>query len=137
MVAIPYGFDSGFPNVKDDPWTKLATINEHMEDGQPVPPDLAQWLGNAIRHSDGDANELMRRLGLKRGRGRVARKHDDDAWFEWGGRVYRREAGGEAPEAAISIVLREHGEATGEEVSRSQLQSWRETYRTANIEARR
>jgi hypothetical protein len=132
VTRLPYRFDlSSFESEDDDPWTKLDTINEYLEAGEPIPPYLAQWLGLAIRFAERDPNELLKRLNLKRGRGRVAHKHDANAWAKWGDAVCRRERDGSEPEAALSAVLAEYAQCNGEEVSRSQLQKWRDQYREA------
>jgi len=131
MPKLPYGFDPLHRHIDDDPWTNLKTINEFLEDGEPIPPDLAQWLGLAIRFSENDPDKLMRRLGLKRGRGRQSHKHAEDAWLKWGGRVHDHEARGVLPETAIQAVAQDYLNETNIEVSRADLQKWRETYRAA------
>ena len=87
MPKLAYGFDvSSLESSDDDPWTKLDTINEHLEACEPIPPYLAQWLGLAIVNANRDANgggdpsELLRRLGLTAGRGRKNHKHAPNAW---------------------------------------------------------
>lgn len=135
-MKLPYGFDPRFRHIDNDGWVNLATINEFLEDQEAIPPDLAQWLGLAIRHSDGNPDEFLKRLGLKKRRGRQTHKHAGNAWLEWGGRVCRREDNGEGAEKALAAVLEEYGIEVGEEVSRSQLQAWRDTYRKADLEAR-
>jgi hypothetical protein len=69
MTKLPYGFDAKFPNSNDEPWTKLDTIVEYLQDGQPLPSDLSSWLGEAIVQAKRDPNEMLRRLGLKNRRG--------------------------------------------------------------------
>ena len=136
MTHYPYGFDvASLESSNDDPWTKLYTINEHLEAGELVPPYLAQWLGLAIRHCGRDANELLRRLELKRSRGRQVHKHAADAWITWGKRINELERT-LRPEQAIDRVEDEYRELTGCEVARSQLQHWRQQYRAAEDEAR-
>lgn len=122
------GFNAALPNSSDDPWTKLATIREHLEDGEPIPPDLARWLDHAIRFSNQNPDEFLNRLGLKR-RGRPNHKHSADAWMIWGGDACEREHHGEKPEAALSSMIEAYMAATGNEVSRSQAQAWRDEFR--------
>lgn len=137
MAKMPYGgFEANPEGRNDDPWTKLATINEHLEAGEALPPYLAQWLGHAIQYADQDSNELLRRLGLKAGRGRKHHRHAPDAWLVWGERVYSLEAGNEPAEAALATVMAEYQAETGVDVERSQLQSWRDQYRDGLREAR-
>jgi len=45
MAKLRYPFDGTLPNAFDDPWTKLETIVEYLQDGEPIPRDLAVWLG--------------------------------------------------------------------------------------------
>lgn len=137
MAKMPYGgFEANPESRNDDPWTKLATINEYLEAGEPLPPYLASWLGMAIQYADRNPAELLRRLELKRGRGRKNHRHAPDAWLEWGQRVYRLESDDEPAEAALAIVMAEYQVATGIDVERSQLQSWRDQYREGLREAR-
>lgn len=137
MAKMPYGgFDANPEGRDDEPWTKLATINEHLEAGEALPPYLASWLGLAIQYADRDPNELLRRLGLKRGRGRKHHRHAPDAWLEWGQRVYSLHGSDEPAEAVLSKVMAEYQSATGVEVERSQLQSWHDQYRDGLQEAR-
>ncbi len=56
-------------NNDDDPWLKLKTIAEYLEDGEPVPHHLSYWLGNAILKSKENPDEFMRLLELKKKRG--------------------------------------------------------------------
>jgi len=135
---MPFGgFDPQSKHLSDDAWDNLKTLTEFLEDGEPVPPDLASWLVQAIKHAGDNPDELLRRLGLKRGRGRKHHRHDADAWLEWGRRVHVREARDEAPEAALVAVMAEYQVATGVEVERSQLQSWHDKYREGLAEGRR
>ena len=123
MAEIPYGVSDEEPNVLDDPWTKLATINEHLEARERIPNDLARWLGGAIVHANEDPNEFLRRLGLKRGRGAVS--DDPNAWRTIGERICRLEDNGARPEEALKTILDE----TFGDHDRSTLQRWRDKYR--------
>lgn len=125
MAKLRYGFDRRRPNAGDDPWVKLKTIQEHLEDCETVPPDLAHWLGEAIKYSAEDPDELLRRLGLARKRGKPAK--DATAWLTYGERICELEDQGHKVEKAIEIVLQESKDL----YSRSQLQGWRNQYRNA------
>jgi|GEM_PF-1210620 len=134
MAKLPYGgvdFSGEYNN--DLPWTRLATIAEYLEAGEPLPCFLAEWLGQAITRSKQDANELLYHLGLAKKQGR-AHTHSQDAWLVWGGRVYDLiNTDGVSKERAIAQVLQESGNADelGEPFSRSTLQRWFDLYSTA------
>ena len=131
------GFDPLADGRNDDPWTKLATIAEHLEAGEPLPPYLAQWLGAAIQFANEDPDELLRRLGLKTGRGNPGHWTAEHA-YRLGQAVCQREDNGESPDAAIIAVLGEYeAQNDGEAPSRSTLQRWRDDYRAAHAEANR
>lgn len=134
MVNIPYGAAADEPNADDTAWTKLATINEHLEAGEAIPHDLARWLGGAIAYANQDADELLRRLGLRRGPGRVAA--DPNAWRVYGRRVCELEDDGMKPEAALAQVLTESDNGKDEKMSRTQLQKLRNEYRQVWQDAR-
>jgi hypothetical protein len=134
-MTFPYGFDPSNQHMDKDPWINLKTIDEFLQDREPVPPDLAAWLGLAIRFSNRDPNEFLKRLGLKGGRGRKHHIHNADAWLEWGGRVAQLEDNGANPEAALKSVMDEYASAHPEGVTRSQLQKWCAVYRKAWEEA--
>lgn len=129
MVNIPYGVAADEPNGKDQPWTKLATINEHLEAGEALPPELARWLGNAISYARQDPDELLRQLGLKRRRGPVAM--DANFAHAIGRRICQLEDDGLPPEHALAQVAHstDSGGAGDEAVTRSTLQRWRDQYR--------
>ncbi|MFE3837533.1 hypothetical protein [Pseudogemmobacter sonorensis] len=128
MAKLRYPFDGTLPNASDDPWTKLDTIVEYLQDGEPIPRDLAAWLGEAIRLSGRDPDELPRRLGVKRGRGPKA---DPNAWFTVGRRICDLEDNGMKPEKAVATVAAELDDGQDEKYSRSQLQNLRDAYRAA------
>lgn len=129
-----FRFDTSVEGREDEPWTKLATISEALESGDPVPSHLAQWFSQAVQYAKGDNNEFLRRLGLKQGRGQAK----SDEWVEWGRRVHLLEARNETPEAAINAALDEYAvEHEGEAPSRSTLQRWRDRYREALADAAR
>ena len=134
-MRLPYGFDAAPETIDDDPWSKLFTINEYLSDCEPVPPHLAAWLGLAIRDSAGDPSELMRRLGLRRKSGRQPHKHDAKAWLHWGERVCELESNGNSRETALTTALQEYAQISSDDVSRTQLQQWRDKYREARWES--
>src|SRR5690349_12024544 len=92
-MKLPYGgFDPRQPYSSDGPWLRLKTIAEYLEDAdERIPSQLASWLGEAIKYSNGDANELLRRLGLKGKRGRKPYKHAAESWLIWGERICQLE----------------------------------------------
>ena len=131
MAKFPYGgYEAQSPSENDDPWTRLATIVEHLQDGEKIPPFLARWLGEAILNGNRDRDRLMRNLGLLKPRGGQA--PDKDAWLTWGERVCRLEDDGCKPEEAISKIRDEFiYQNPNVGVSRSTLQNWRDEYREA------
>jgi hypothetical protein len=132
MSKLEYGrYIESFNNPDDNSWTRLNSINEFLEAGEAVPFHLAQWLGHAIRFSDHDPDEFIKRLGLRRAKGRPAHKYGKDAWLKWGERIWQLESAGKTIEQAIVAVGTETGLQYGEEVSRSQLQKWRNEYDAA------
>lgn len=138
MVKMIYGgFDAQNKHCSDDPWENLETLRHFLEDGETVPPDLASWLGQAIQYANGDANELLKRLGLKKRRGRESHIHSPDAWLEWGCRVYQLEGKNMSAEAVLAKVMVEYSAATGVEVERSQLQKWHRKYADGLADGRR
>ena len=79
MAHLPYGFDANpmyetrQPKDEAEAWERLADVQLSLEKGEAVAPELAAWLGEAIHHAKRDPAELLRRLGVKRGRGKPAR----------------------------------------------------------------
>lgn len=135
MVKMIYGgFEAAPEGANDEPWTKLDTVSEYLQAGEALPPHLAQWLDHAIIYANRDPNELLKRLGLKKRRGRVNHVHSPDAWLEWGKRVYHFEG---PLEGALEAVILEYTEATGLDLDRTQLQRWRGKYGNALEEGRR
>ncbi len=158
MAHLPYGFDANpmyetrQPKDEAEAWERLADVQLSLEKGEAVAPELAAWLGEAIDHAKRDPAELLRRLGVKRGRGKPAA--DPDAWLTVGKRICELEdfglnpdevqaqhtekdrwgnAVGEVaynrmkPEAALDQVSRE----SFGKFERSQLQKFRDAYRAA------
>jgi len=133
-MKLPYGgFDPRMSYSSDDPWLRLKTIAEYLEDGERIPPELAQWLGEAIKRSsrNEDTAEFLCLLGLTKPRGKPPRSKDD--WFVWGGRVCELEDQGCKAEEAIHKVLQE----TNEKFGRTQMQKLRDKYRKARSDAQR
>lgn len=130
MAKLPYGGFESSPPDYPGVWAKLNTVAEYLEDGEALPPHLAQWLTAAIRNCEKDPNALLVQLGLMKVRGRPASQ--PEGWLEYGSRVCELEDEGLPPEQALSRVLTE----LGDPVSRSTLQSWRDTYRKAMEEIR-
>jgi hypothetical protein len=134
MSKLEYGgFDASFAHMDDDGWTNLKTVHEFLQDGAALPPDLARWLGHAIRYSiDGkDAAEFVKRLGLKKRRGRPSHKHDAKDRLRWGERVWELEQTGLAVEAALALTADEYSLQHSDGISRSLLQTWRDDYHSA------
>lgn len=135
MATLRYGFDPLRPNAGDDPWVKLKTIQEYLEDCEAIPPDLAYWLGEAIKQCAEDPDELLRKLGLARKRGKPAK--DANAWLTYGERICELEDAGMKPEAALEKVAAELNDGNDEQYSRQQLQKFRNSYRDARSNAQR
>lgn len=156
MATLPYGFDgqadTSRPKNETEAWERLEAVQLLLEKGEAVPRELAAWLGEAIHHAKREPAELLRRLGVKRGRGKPAA--DPDAWLTVGKRICELEdfglnpdevqalhpekdrwgnAVGEIaytrlkPEAALDQV----GDETFGTYERSQLQKFRDAYRSA------
>jgi hypothetical protein len=132
MAKLPYGgVDSpDSPFMSDDGWLNLKTIEEFLYDGERVPPELASWLGRAIKASehDRDPEKLLQMLGIGHQRPRT---YPEDAWFEWGGRVCKRRDTGEPAGVARDAVLLEWQSKFGPDtiVSSSQLERWEKQFR--------
>lgn len=131
MAHVPYGFDANpmyetrQPKDEAEAWERLADVQLSLEKGEAVAPELAAWLGEAIDHAKRDPAELLRRLGVERGRGPIAA--DPNAWFTVGKRICDLEDAGMKPERAIATVAAE----LDEKYSRSRLQNLRDAYRAA------
>lgn len=102
MATLPYGFDANpmyetcQPKDAAEAWERLDDVQLSLEKGEAIAPELAAWLGEAIEHSKRDPAELLRRLGLKRGRGPIAAA--PDAWLIVGKRICDLEDFGLDPE---------------------------------------
>jgi len=133
MAKSPYG-GFGFEVENDPPWTKLATIQEHLEDGERLPPALARWLGEAIKRANNDPVALLVGLGLRKPKGRPS------AWDRPGSkeallRLWDLVSDGMADDAAIAQVQEEFPATDGEDrFSRPTLQRWLADVRQAEHE---
>ena len=128
MAKLPYGGFGGQEHDKDEPWTRLASIAEHLEDGEPLPAFLAQWLARAIRDADHNERKLLVGLGLKKPRGRTAKR--GDAWLQIGERIDGYMRRGLSREQAIAAVQRDTTSEDGIELfSRTQMQRFHGQYR--------
>ena len=135
---IRYGVSAKEPSVDDAPWTKLTSLAEYLED-QPfikdennpnggtyaIPPELARWLGNAIKYANRDEGEFLRRLGLAKSKGPNV----------IGRRICELEDQGLGREAALAKVMAESDNGDDEKFSRSKLQRLRDDYLAAKDEA--
>ncbi|MEQ9397304.1 hypothetical protein [Haliea sp.] len=138
MAKFPYGGIEFDPEEKEYPaWAKLATIQEHLESGEVVPPYLATWLGEAIQNAGQDPNTLVQNLGLKKKRGAPG-KYPAKIQRLWGERIYDLLEQDTAPEAAISRVVEEYLKEHGPEnlPERSTFQRWASEYAQAAKDAR-
>ena len=137
MAKLPYGFDPKQPYLHDDglhecsteaeAWARLDDVQTYLSKCQPLPPELAHWLGEAIRHSNGDRTELMQRMGLMRRAGernRYSRRFKE----HWQGRLWHLGTYNETGRSIDQIVKAIQDEMTTEEVaevpSRETLQDW-------------
>lgn len=142
MAKLPYGFDAqefDRDSRDTDPqkaWTKLKTIQEYLQDGEPIPPLLAQWMGEAIKHSmqhvDTDSalavKEFTKRLGLTVGQG--SKNSQDTRWLVYGGMMDRLCA----PGCVDAALAETHAAMIADEqkpVSDTMLKKWRDKYRKA------
>jgi len=147
-----YGGISSYFNLgNDDPWTRLSTIREHLENGKPIPPALARWLGEAIEKADQvkDNKVFARELGLIGKQGRKKKSdHADDAWLVYGTRVEmhlarQRVAGlnfrkmeqftadmlnSASKPKAVNHVINLYERCNGREVSYDTVWRWHEVY---------
>lgn len=129
MAKIPYGgLQYSKELEQDDPWTKLDTIQEHLEDDGSLPPYYARWLGEAIKRSNQSPNEFLKRLGLK---GRKA-VHDEYGWIIWGERIEdsMKNQGWKREEALteISVFYKEDRLDGGKAISSTKLREWHDTW---------
>ena len=138
MAKFPYGIFGGEEFDAYPPWAKLNTFAEYVEDGDAPPPQLASWLARAIRESEGDAQQLLVKLGLTKPKGTPAAWNDPDApkalGMLWG---LITSGNAESDEDAISKTLEAFYTPDGEErFSHPVLQRWLAEVRQAEAEAR-
>lgn len=125
MAKIPYGFDANLEGKDDSPWTRLATINEHLEDNEAVPPYIACWLGSAIKYSHRNPEKFLTLLGLMAPQGRKRITPDS---MMWAARVVALEDDGMKKEKAISTVLGQMDIEMDNAPSPNTLRKWRKEY---------
>ena len=147
-----YGGISSYFNLgNDDPWTRLSTIREHLEDGTDIPKPLARWLGEAIEKAGQkkDSKALAKELGLVGKQGKKKKSdHADDAWLVYGTRVEmhldrQRIAGldffkighftadmlnSASKPNAVNHVINLYERCNGREVSYDTVRRWHEDY---------
>jgi hypothetical protein len=128
MSKLPYGMELDSEAEAYSAWEKLEAIQRHLENCEALPPYLAHWLGEAIRRSAGDRNELLKLLGLKNRRGRPRTTYTNDDALEYGRMIYELECEGLSPEAALGAIDEQF---YGRAPHRSQLQKMRDEYRAA------
>ena len=149
MAVLPYGFDATRPYLSDDglhecsteaeAWARLDDVQTHLAKCEPLPPELAHWLGEAIRHSNRDRTELMQRMGLMR---RAGERSPYSRRFKehWQGRLWHLCTYNEAGRSDNEIVKAVHDEMTAEGVfkmpSRETLQDWLAEAMTGTVRAR-
>lgn len=135
MARFPYGGFGGGEHDSDEPWTKLDSIREYLEDGEAIPPALARWLGEAIRQANGDAIALLIGLGLRKPQGRPTTAWDDPQAKAALERLWALVGDGVQDDKAIRQVQEEFMTGNGDDrFSRSTLQRWLADVRLAENE---
>jgi hypothetical protein len=134
MARFPEGaFD---PSASDLPWTKLATISEHLDADETIPPFLARWLSGAITQAAGDPNAFVIALGLRNRQGRPS-AWDRPQSKEALSRLWALVSDGVPDDIAIERVRGEFMTNDGEDnFSRATLQRWLADVRHAENVAR-
>ncbi|MBI5780741.1 MAG: hypothetical protein HZA65_03620 [Rhodocyclales bacterium] len=139
MAKIPYGFEANSyfsddalqqGTTEDAAWAMLAEVQKRLEEGKPLPCELASWLGRAIERSlpTRSSSEFLQELGLKKRRGE---KGPFNRHFKlyWSMRLYEIATNDEelAPEQVI-LAVRDEMAAAGidedRQPSRATLQEW-------------
>jgi hypothetical protein len=131
-------FDPSTDGIDDAPWTKLATIAECLDLGEPVPSHLSSWFSGAVKYANGDGNELLHRLGLTLRRGESADDWSAELIYKMGQAVCFHEDNGMKPNKAMKAVLdaySEQNQADAPSPSTTTLRRWRDEYRQALAEA--
>lgn len=129
MTRFDYGgFEADQINT-DALWLNLHEIAKALERGEPVPPKLARWLGEAILNANKDEKKLMQNLGLIKPKGKPSQNLKND-WLVYGKKICDLEADGFSKENAIKKVAGDP-EFNLEGIDRTTLQRWRDKYKAA------
>ena len=139
MTKLPYGFDAGQPYLHDDglhecsteaaAWAMLDDVQTYLAKREPLPPELALWLGEAIRHSNRNGTEFLQRLGLNKRRGETS-PYNRQFKAHWQSRLWHLGTYNEAGLKAEQIVMAVKSEMTAEGIpedgqpNRETLQDW-------------
>lgn len=128
MAKLPYGgLDIENP-ASNAPWLNLLNIAHALENNEPLNPELARWLGEAILRADKDEKKLLINLGLAEPKGKPS-PYDKDAWLIYGSQLYGLEYyEGLTKEQAIESVQKQLADLGKKEIPRQTLQKWREIY---------
>jgi len=149
MAKLPYGFDGSRPYLNDDglrdasteteAWAKLDDVQTCLSKQKTLPPELAVWLGEAIRHCGQNPDELLRRLGLKRRRGERG-SYGRNFKEYWQGRLWHLGTYNKDGRSIDQLVKAVQDEMTAEEVlevpTRETLQDWFAEAMTGNSRVR-
>ena len=147
MANLPYGFDASQPYLHDDglhecsteaaAWAMLDDVQTYLAKGEPLPPELASWLGLAIEFSKpnreldraGNSAEFLQRLGLNKRRGENS-PYNRQFKAHWQNRLWHLGTYNEAALTADQIVKAVKDEMTAEGIeeekqpNREALQDW-------------
>ena len=147
MANLPYGFDASQPYLHDDglhecsteaaAWAMLDDVQTYLAKGEPLPPELASWLGLAIEFSKpnreldraGNSAEFLQRLGLNKRRGENS-PYSRQFKAHWQSRLWHLGTYNEAGLKPEQIVMAVKAEMTAEGVeeerqpNREALQDW-------------
>lgn len=158
MAKLPFGFDPKQPYLHDDglhdgsteaaAWAMLEDVQTHLEKGEPLPPELASWLGLAIEFSKpnreldrkGSSAEFLQRLGLTKRRGENSRYNRQFKAY-WQSRLWHLGTYNEAMNAN-QVVETVKAEMTAEGIeeerqpNRETLQDWLSESLTGSKRAR-
>ncbi|MEP3225638.1 MAG: hypothetical protein ABJO01_06660 [Parasphingorhabdus sp.] len=135
---FPYGLETPLltPEDPDEAWGHLYSIKEYMQDGDPIPNDLAQWLDRAITYAEKNPKEFIKQLGLVRRQGRLNSTYAGVDKMKWGRKVYlliddERDRG--QLTAALKEVASEFSERSENPVGldENRLRDWYKNYVTA------